>query len=249
MANFYSPTSQTLFDDVLWLPQKGARTILAGRPPNAYAILARDGAILVDAVFSWNLPGVEEMAHAGKDILGVVITCAHVVEHADALETLRHDFGCRFLLHPADQASPAAERTGLVFEDPLSDGVLTKAGVDVIPMPHHTPGSIMLHMEDHRGTLFSGASAVAPGPLQEPEPPRLERPVVGRDGDGAFREQWEVLCAQRKYSNILPLFGTPYTDRTDTHQIMRQLWDGTPLDERDAREDARGRERAEGVHV
>lgn len=247
MASFYSPRPQALFDDILWLPQEGARPVLGGRPPNSYAILAREGAVLVDAVFSWTLPGIAEVADTGKPCLGHVITCAHVLEMADALDEIGRMYAGPFLLGPADQESPAAQRSGLTFGDPLHDQALLMAGVDVISMPHHTPGSLMLHMEEHRGTLFAGASAVAPGPLQDPEPPRLERPRIAGD-DAAFREQWEVLSAQRKYSNLLPLFGTPYTDRTDTHQIMRKLWDDRPLGEDEAGSGA-PRERAEGVRV
>jgi hypothetical protein len=249
MADFFSPKSQVLFDDILWLPQAGARTGPTGRPPNAYAILVRDGSVLVDAAFSWNVPGIAEVADMGKAPAALVLTSAHVVEQADALEEIHRSYGCPVYLHPSDQTRPEAANAGVPFEDVGHEPLLTKAGVDVIPMQHHSPGTIMLHMEEHRGTLFAGISAIAPGPLQEAEPPRLERPDVGQEADADFRAQWEVLCAQRKYSNILPLYGTPYTDRTDTHQIMRKLWDGMPLDMREVRDEAAARERAEGVHV
>jgi glyoxylase-like metal-dependent hydrolase (beta-lactamase superfamily II) len=96
-------------------------------------------------------------------------------------------------------------------------------------MPYQTPGSIMLAMEYHRGILFTGDAAIAPGPLQAPEPPRLERPSVPPQKDDDFRKDWEVICAQRHFSSVLPRHGTPYTDRVDMHQIMRKLWDSAPM--------------------
>lgn len=248
MANFYSPKPQALFDEILWLPQEGARaTGPAGRPPNAYAILGRDGTILVDAAFSWNRRGIDEVADMGKPILGLVLTCAHVAEASDALGEIANDYGCPVLVHPDDAAAARGAHPGVDLGDAAHQADFAREGVDVIPMPFHTPGAVMLFMEEHRGTLFSGASAIAPGPMQEPEPPRLERPRIEGD-DAAFRKQWEVLCAQRKFSNVLPLYGTPYTDRTDMHQITRKLWDGSALAPDEA-EPAEAHRRAEGVDV
>ena len=46
---FYSPNSQKLFDDIIFLPQEGAVAGPTGRPPNSYAILFDDHSILFDA--------------------------------------------------------------------------------------------------------------------------------------------------------------------------------------------------------
>lgn len=231
MANFYSPKSQALFDDVLWLPQEGARTGPSGRPPNSYAILLKEGSILVDAVFSWTLDGVRAVADAGLPPLAFVLTHAHLLDVGDAFEDIRNAYNCPILLHPADTGGIAAQKTSIAFSDPRSSDVLRRAGFDVIEMPFHTPGSIMLHTNSNRGVLFSGDSAAAPGPEQAPDPARLERPRVATpELDAAFREQWVALKAQRLISSILPLHGTPYVDRHDNEDVYRPLLVGEPMD-------------------
>ena len=231
MANFFSPKSQALFDDILWLPQEGATTGSTGRPPNSYAILFNEGAILVDAAYSWAMPGVRATADAGLPPVALVLTHADVAGQGDGFEEFRTTYDCPILLHPADAALPRSNKAGVAFMDPRKSEVLKRAGLDVIEMPFHTPGSIMLHTNRNRGVLFAGDSAVGPGPKQAPDPARLERPRVDTEElDAAFREQWTVLKAQRLISSILPLHGTPYVDRKDSEDFSGPLRSGPPMD-------------------
>lgn len=231
MAEFFAAKTQTLFDNVLWLPQAGATTGPTGRPPNSYAILLQSSSILVDAVYSWTMEGVRRIADAGMPPAAFVLTHADVAAQGDAFEELRNTYSCPILLHPADQKLPRAAKAGVGFMDPRSDSALKAAGLDVIEMPFHTPGSIMLHTDRNRGMLFAGDCAVGPGPKQNPEPARLERPQVDSDEmDAAFREQWLSLKSQRLMSSILPLHGTPYVDRADLRHIAMPLRDLPPMD-------------------
>jgi glyoxylase-like metal-dependent hydrolase (beta-lactamase superfamily II) len=231
MATFFSDKSQALFDDVLWLPQAGARTSAHGRPPNSYAILTNEGAIFVDAVFSWTLDGVHAVADAGVPPAAFVLTHGHLLQLGDALETLAQTYNVPFLLHPADADRAEAGRLGRAFMDPRQSDVLKRAQYDVLEMPYHTPGSIMLHTDRNRGVLFTGESGIAPGPDQAPDPARMERPPVATDAlDAAFREAWQVLKAQRLVSSFLPLHGTPYVDRHDNEEISGPLKFGAPMD-------------------
>jgi len=249
MATFYSDTSQTLLEPVLWLPQNGATAGPTGRPPNSYAFLMDDSAILVDAVFSWTLPGIEKLAAEGKPPAAFVLTHAHVAEAADALEDLRRAFDAPFLLHPDDAAMVAADTTGLRFVDPRQHDALMKAGLDVIPMPYHTPGSIMLHTPKYNGILFTGDSAVTPGPNQPADPPRVERPQMAtEEADKAFREAWSVLVTLRFMNSVLPYHGTPYVQRADIKMLMNIVSAGPPMNfQTPAPDDAEGTMVAPGV--
>ena len=92
MAEFFSERSQTLFDNVLWLPQAGAKTGATGRAPNSYAILTDRGAIFVDAVYAWTLEGIRSVAEAGLPPLAFVLTHSHVAQQGDAFEALREQY-------------------------------------------------------------------------------------------------------------------------------------------------------------
>ncbi|MCF3934619.1 MBL fold metallo-hydrolase [Acuticoccus sp. M5D2P5] len=232
MAQFFSAKSQALFDDVLWLPQAGATTGPTGRPPNSYAILGRQGSVFIDAVYSWTMDAVDQIAHAGLPPTAFVLTHVDVAAKGDAFETIRERYGCPILMHPADVSRPQSARAGVAFMDPRPDGALRSFGIDVIEMPFHTPGSIMLHYPKNRGVLFAGDSAVGPGPRQPQDPPHLERPIVDEGLEDPFKAEWETILAQRLVSSILPLHGTPYVDRGDLGDIARPLTVGAAMDPR-----------------
>jgi glyoxylase-like metal-dependent hydrolase (beta-lactamase superfamily II) len=230
MATFFSARSQALFDNILWLPQEGATTGPTGRPPNSYAYLLPGRSILVDAVYSWTIAGIAAVADAGHPPAAFVLTHAHVAALGDGFEAIRSAYGCPFLLHLADAEHPAAKRTGIPFMDPLSSRELKDAGLEVIAMPFHTPGSIMLHTPRHDGVLFAGDSAVGPGPKQPAEPPRLERPEVGTpEEDVLFRQAWEGVAERRFASSVLPLHGTPYVRRADIKVLLEHLGTGPAM--------------------
>ena len=230
MASFYSEKSQALFDNIVWLPQKGAKAGPSGRPPNSYAILVRNFSVLIDAAYSWNMPGIEQLVNAGQRPSALVLTHADVAEQGDAIAEIHRTYDVPVLLHPADASLARSRRAGVEFADPTKHSALDGAWLDVIHIPGHTPGSIMLHTKEHEGILFTGDAAVAPGPHQPAEPPRLERPKIAEEDDAAFREQWHVLCAHRFFSSALPLHGTPYVRRGDMRTIHRSLYEGAPMD-------------------
>lgn len=230
MAKFFSAQSQALFDNILWLPQQGATTGPTGRPPNSYAYLVSGRSIMIDAAYSWTMRGVAQVADAGHPPAAFVLTHAHVAE-GDAFEEIRDTYRCPILLHPADAASTAAKKVGIPFGDPVNSPELKDSGLDVIPVPFHTPGSIMLHTPKQNGVLFAGDCAVAPGPLQPAEPPRLERPKVDtEETDREFRDQWSTIATLRFMNSILPLHGTPYIQRSDIKMLMNLLATGPAMD-------------------
>ena len=141
---------------------------------------------------------------------------------------IRDEFGIPCYLHPADAAHPDAQRVGVSFEDPTASEVLAEAGLEVWEAPYHTEGSIMLYSARHGGLVLAGDSAVAPGPEQDAEPPRLERPpTISRDADAALRNVWRTL--ERPLRSVLPLHGTPYADRDDLDAILRPLVEGESM--------------------
>lgn len=230
MAVFYSPDNQMLFDTVAWLPQLGANAGPTGRPPNSYAVIDGEDCILIDAAFSWTMTGIHALNEAGHRPTALVLTHSDVVDQSDAIGDIYRTYRCDVLLHQADRTQKVLTKLGGVpVGDPEGHRALTKANLDVIPLPFHTPGSIMLHTGAHEGVLFSGDSAVAPGPLQRPEPARLERPMVGEDRDADFVKEWQVLCATRFFSSVLPLHGTPYVERGDMREIHATLFQGSPM--------------------
>jgi glyoxylase-like metal-dependent hydrolase (beta-lactamase superfamily II) len=247
MAKFYSAQTQALFDNILWLPQEGATTGPTGRPPNSYAYLVGGRSIIIDGVYSWTLPGLAALADAGTPPAAFVLTHVHVAE-GDAFETIRDTYGAPFLLHPADAAHAMAKRANVPFLDPVNSSILKDAGLDVIPFPFHTPGSIMLHTPKNNGVLFAGDSAVGPGPRQPADPPRLERPKVDSEAEDArFREEWGVLATLRFMNSVLPLHGTPYVQRADIKMLMNLLSTGPAMNPAIPAEDESVRLEASGV--
>lgn len=230
MAVFYSKTPQTLLDGVVWLPQDGASAGPTGRPPNSYAVLNKGEMLLVDAPFSWVMGAVAEFAANGHRPRALVLTHSDLVGQADAIEELRHNYQIDVLMHPDDASEEMADRAGISFEDPRRHEAILSFGLDVLELPFHTPGSIMLHRPTGEGLLFAGDSAVAPGPLQAQEPPRLERPKVAQDRDEAFRQEWGMIAALRFFNTVLPLHGTPYVNHPDLSDLITVMLASPPMD-------------------
>lgn len=151
---FFSPDSQYLYDDLVLLPQEGAKTGGTGRPPNSYALLFDGYSILFDAPFRYVLGEVDDLAKRG-----------------------------------------------------------------------HPPGALVL---SHRDLLLTGDSAVAPGPRQDEEPPRLERPLGPSQAmTDELADEWRSF--DRPLRTICPLHGVPYVDRDDLGKIMRTLYEAEPM--------------------
>lgn len=237
MIDFYADRTQPLVGPVHMLPQKGSVSGGSKRPLNSYAVL-RDGySVLFDAPFSWAMDGVQRLADDGHPPLACVLSHRDLAASGDAFDVLASEFGASILLHPNDQATDKAKDAGVAWVDPTSGQgatILSDAGLELIHVPGHSPGSIMLHLADEVGILLAGDSAVGPGPKQSDRTPRLERPIKA-DEDPAFLDTWRKLVARLPIAAVLPLHGEAYT-RTehpdDFDAIVANIWQGDPMDPR-----------------
>ena len=221
---FFSPQSQYLYDDLVLLPQRDAQTGGTGRPPNSYALLFEGYSVLFDAPFGYLLDEVEDLAKRGHPPGALVLSHRDLVGQGDAFETLQETYDLPVLMHPDDvRASYSVD-----FANPSGNELLQEAGLEVIPFPGHTPGSIMLYWSEHGGVLLAGDSAVAPGPRQDLEPPRLERPLGPSQAmTDELADKWRSF--NKPLRTICPLHGVPYVDRDDLSEIMRTLYEGEPM--------------------
>ena len=227
--NFFSSESQTLFDNLIMLPQKGAMTGGSGRPPNSFALLFEDYSVLFDAPYSWTLAGIKELANQGYPPRVLVLSHRNVAGQGDAFVTLQEDYNLPILLHPDDASHLEAKRSGVEFGNPMEDETLRESGLEVIHFPGHTAGSVMLYWSEHGGVLLAGDCAAGPGPRQDQEPPRLERtPGPTEEMTEQLAEQWRMFS--RPLRTVCPLHGTLYQDRDDLGEIMRPLYDAPPMD-------------------
>ena len=227
--NFFLSESQTLYSDLIMLPQKGATTGGSGRPPNSFALVSEDYSVLFDAPYSWTLSGIKELADKGYPPRVLVLSHRNVAGQGDAYETLQKDYNLPVLLHPDDASHPEAKRSGVDFGDPVDDETLQESGLEVIHFPGHTAGSVMLYWREHGGVLLAGDCAVGPGPRQDQEPPRLKRsPGPTEAMTEQLAEQWRTFS--RPLRTVCPLHGTVYQDRDDLAEIMRPLYDAPPMD-------------------
>ncbi len=116
----------------------------------------------------------------------------------------------------------------------MDDALLRADGIEVIHIPGHTAGSVMLYLAGHGGVLLAGDSAVALGPEQAAEPPRLERPKMAPDADAAFRDAWVELVKRLPLAAVLPLHGQAYLrdDLGDAafEAALANIWEGAPMD-------------------
>ena len=221
---FFSPDPQYLYDDLVLLPQEGARTGGTGRPPNSYALIFDGFSVLVDAPFRYVLGEVESLAKRGHPPGALVLTHRDLLGQGDAFGELQERYDTTLLLHPDDVGSNVA----LEFKNPMDNLLLKEAGLEVIHFPGHTPGSVMLLWSAHGGVLLAGDSAVAPGPRQDQEPPRLERPLgPNQEMTDALAERWRNF--DRRLRTLCPLHGTPYVDHDDLGEIMRGLYEAAPM--------------------
>ena len=231
---FYAPDTQPVVGPVVLLPQEGSSSGGTNRPLNSYAVLREGRSILFDAPVSWALEGIRALAAEGRPPRALVISHKDLASSGDAFDLFREEFDAPVLMHPADQTHPAAQGLGLAFQDPMESAVLAGAGARVIHMPGHTPGSIMLYLADEGGILLAGDSAVAPGPEQAAEPPRLERPKMAEEAERPFLDAWEKLAARLPLAAVLPLHGRRYlraelgSEAFDA--AVANLWRGPPMD-------------------
>ncbi|QPH55967.1 MBL fold metallo-hydrolase [Pontivivens ytuae] len=232
---FYAPNTQRIVGPVVMLPQEGSASGGTNRPLNSFAILRPGYSILLDAAYSWCLAGIRRLAEEGHPPQALVLSHRNTAGSGDAFAELRSEFDIPVLLHPDDQRHEEARDAG-PYADPVGDPALEEAGVRMIHMPGHTDGSIMLHVEDEGGILLAGDSAVAPGPEQDAEPPRLERPVMPGAAEDRFIAEWQEIWAYAQPDAILPLHGHCYLKRDlgdDAYRAaVENIWTGPPMDPR-----------------
>lgn len=235
--DFYSPDMQPIVGPVVMLPQKGSVSGGSKRPLNSYAILREGRSILFDAPVSWAMDGVRQLAEDGHPPAALVISHRDLAGSGDEFEAFRDEFGVPILMHPADQREDAPSKLSVALHDPMEgEGgrILQDAGIEVIHVPGHSPGSIMLYLADEGGILLAGDCAVGPGPEQSDRSPRLERPSKA-DEDERFLDTWRKTVDRLPIAAVLPLHGEAYTraehgDEFD--RIVANIWTGEPMDPR-----------------
>lgn len=154
--------------------------------------------------------------------MALVLSHSNVAGQGDAFDVMTDEFGVPILLHPDDAKASESRQAGVEFEDPQQSEVLAEAGLEVFHFPGHTEGSVVLYWGEHGGVMLAGDSAVAPGPQQGLDPPRLVRPpAMNAEADQGLREQWRTF--DKPLRSICPLHGATYVDRDDLQEIMRPL--------------------------
>jgi glyoxylase-like metal-dependent hydrolase (beta-lactamase superfamily II) len=183
----------------------------------------RHGRFLVDTghplerpLLAWSLwrAGVRQRG----DLQGILLTHRHS-DHAGNAAWLRERFGCPVVCHPEDARCLTGERCAPPLRrglGPLHAEVLCaiedrfparcvvddmfepgrwKWGFQVVHVPGHTEGSVMLHHEPSR-VLFSGDSILAGiPPLRFVRLPSLAVPAFSVDVDTSRREVRSFLKA------------------------------------------------------
>lgn len=230
---FYAARPQRLCAHVVLLPQHESPSGGTGRPLNSYAVETPAGVVLFDA----GLPGQDAAAReiAGDaGVVALVLSHADVVAQADQLGALAQSLNAPLFLHPADQQDPRVRKSGLDFADPMQAGQLSEAGIDVLHIPGHSPGSIMLYDPRDGGVMLTGDSAVLPGPEQDGEPDLLERPKMSDENDRIFAERWRKIAGRYPLRSLLPLHGQPLLQRDDLSDDLKgpiaQMLERPPMD-------------------
>ncbi len=232
---FYSERTIPIIGPVVLLPQAGSVTGGSKRPVNSFAILREGWSILFDAPFSWVMEAVEQLARDGHPPEALVLSHRDLAGSGDAFEEMVERFSIPILLHPDDWQEDAPRKLTVPLHDPMESAALAEAGAKVIRIPGHSPGSIMLHLEDSGGILLAGDSAVAPGPEQSDQTPRLERPLKA-DEDDRFLTTWKKLVGSLPLAAVLPLHGQTYL-RQDVgdaafDKIVSNIWEGSEMNPR-----------------
>lgn len=207
------------------LSQKGGPTDDAGRPTNGYAIRLAQGSILVDAATEAYHDGILEIAK--QDPPGaLVLTSRRAVVEPDFLMHLKSDHDMPIFMHPADAEHEDIADLDVPFFDPTDAKIFKDFGVEILPTPFVTEGSIAVYSETDRGFIMCGDAAVTPGPESDasPAPARLELPDEYRGDEAEFREFWkQFLDEDRPLFSIFPRRGPAYQKRREIESLIETI--------------------------
>ena len=190
---FYASRRLHVIGPIHMLPQKGSVSGGSKRPLNSWAVLREGYSVLFDAPFSWVMDGVQGLADDGHPPLAYVLSHRDLAASGDAFDALASEFGASILLHPDDQTTDKAKAAGVSWGDPTSGQgaeILRDAGLELIHVPGHSPGSIMLYL---------------PGPSSSKTLPlRRSLPSTNNDAESVPSTRSPIICGgavRRKCAN------------------------------------------------
>lgn len=203
-----------LRDDLVVLPHNDPEAMARGFATNGYAVIGNGYSVLVDAVYADCMPGILALNGAGHKPVALVITHRHVIGQAETLVQLVLDHHIPVFLHPCDASHKEARRwTGMQFEDPTNNSLLAGCGLEVMHMPGHTEGHIMLYSSASGGMVITGDCAVGPtaNQAQNGEWPVVRPPVFFSDDDAELRRGWQLFS--RRITTLAPYRGAPLVNK------------------------------------
>lgn len=165
-------------------------TVVGPMANNAYLLTDSGEGLLVDAADD----ALALLALIGDTPIGTLVTTHRHRDHVQALAAIASHTGAR-LVAGAPDAAAIESATGVTIDDRVWDGDrvhVGNAGLEVIGLVGHTPGSIALAWTPEHGAahLFVGDSLFpgGPGKTTTPEDFRslmtdLDAKVFGRFGD------------------------------------------------------------------
>jgi glyoxylase-like metal-dependent hydrolase (beta-lactamase superfamily II) len=215
MTNEPGREPRALFDDLLALPIGDPPALANGYVSHAYALLAGNKIVLIDAAYDHHKPAIDELVRGGRSIAAVVLTHRHVLGHGDLLRSLQADLGAPILLHPLDVERGSQKAPGTRFDDPTSAPALAALDLDVRHFPGHTPGGVLLYWRAHGGVVFTGDSAMGPSLDDARAGSKMARrpPLPFNEDDELLRANWAAF--DRAPASLLSLHGQPIVDQAD----------------------------------
>ena len=214
---------------------------------NVYLLVDEDGLDLVDAALPFNTGKIlRYIDHLGRDpseLRYLILTHAHP-DHTGTIPALLNRASLKVLVHPQDTRLRADGRRWLYFpgrqlvvaywnlsffrriyaQELVEEGhrLPIMGGLRVLHTPGHTPGSIVLHLEE-RGVLFTGDILLSDGK-------RFTRPIPFPGTDfKAYRHSIERL-AQLQFDIACVGHGRPLIgDATSkVHEMLENYFWASP---------------------